>query len=110
MQNWKSDLIGQAKRQILLTTNMGKNETSELVFVLSDYLEEGIAIIKSWRKLNDESEFESGKHNSALIVFMKNKYYTNGRELFDNYSSGGVSTSMKQSPESLLKSSCKQVM
>lgn len=110
MQNWKSELIGKAKRQIVQTNNMSQKEAAELAFVLSDYLEEGITILKNWRKLKVDSEFVSGKHDAGLIVFIKSKYQANGRDLFNEYSTGGIKANMKQTPESLLKASCKQVM
>ena len=110
IQDWKNDLIGQTKRQILQTNNMTLKEADELAFVLSNYLDEGIIILRNWRKLKDDTEFVSGKHDSGLIVFIKSKYQVNGRDLFNEYTSGGIKSNMKQTPESLLKASCKQVM
>ena len=110
MQEWKDSILDKAKRQITYRNNMSGSDIQELMFVLSDYLEEGISIIKKWRKLKDESEFVGGIHDSGIVGFLKNKYSANGRELFGDYSSGGVKANMKQSPESLLKSTCKQVI
>lgn len=110
MQEWKDVIIEKATRQISYRNNMSNSEKTELSLVLSDYLEEGISILRNWRKLKDEAEFISGKHDSGIVNFIKNKYLSNGRELFGAYSSGGVSSTMKQTPESILKSTCKQVI
>lgn len=110
MQEWKDSILDKAKRQVSYRNNMSSSDIQELTLVLSDYLEEGISIIKKWRKLQNESEFLSGEHDSRLINFLKNKYSANGRELFGDYSSGGIKANMKKSPESILKSTCKQVI
>lgn len=110
MQEWKYGIIDKATRQITYRNNMSKSDIQELTMVLSDYLEEGMSILKKWRKLKDESEFVGGIHDSGLVSFLKNKYSANGRELYSGYSSGGVSSTMDKSPESVLKSTCKQVI
>ena len=107
---WKNLIIDKALRQITYRSNMSNSDKQELTLVLSDYLDEGITILRKWRKLKDDSEFVSGMHDSGLIVFMKAKDQANGRDLFSDYSSGGVRANMKVSPENLLKGSCKQVM
>jgi hypothetical protein len=60
--------------------------------------------------MSDDSEFISGQHDSGLVAFIKAKDQANGRDLFSDYSSGGVRANMKVTPENLLKGSCKQVM
>lgn len=110
MQEWKDTIIDKAKRQITFRNNMSSSEILNLTVVLSDYLDEGISILRKWRKLKTDSEFLSGEHDSGLVNFLKNKYSANGREIFEGYSSGGVSSTMNKSPESLLKSTCKQVI
>jgi hypothetical protein len=67
-------------------------------------------ILRKWRKLKDDSEFVSGQHDYSLVAYLKAKDQANGRDLFSDYSSGGVKANMKQTPESLLKASCKQVI
>ena len=110
MNDWKAEIVDKALRQISYRNNMSTEEKTELSLVLSDFLEEGILVLRKWRKLKDDTEFLSGIHNNSLIVFLKNKYSANGRELFENYSSGGVSSTMGKTPEDLLKSTCKQVI
>ena len=107
---WKDDIINRAIRQISYRNNMSNADKAELKLVLSDYLQDGISILKKWRKMKDDSEFISGMHDEGLIVYIKAKDQANGRDLFYSYSSGGVSSSMKQTPENLLKASCKQVV
>lgn len=109
-QEWKDGIIEKAVRQISYRSNMSRNDLDNLTLVLSDYLDDGLTILRKWRKLKDDSEFVSGMHDSGLIVFMKAKDQANGRDLFSDYSSGGVKANMKQTPESLLKASCKQVI
>lgn len=108
--SWKLELVDKAIRQISYKSNMSNSEKTELSLVLSDYLDEGISILRKWRKLKDDSEFVNGDHDSGLIDFIKNKHSANGRELYSDYSSGGVKATMKKTPESVLKSSCKQVI
>lgn len=110
LQEWKDLILDKAKRQITYRNNMSSSDIQELTLVLSDYLEEGITILKKWRKLKTDDEFISGTHDSGLIGFIKSKYQANGRDLFSSYSSGGVSSKMDKTPESLLKSTCKQVI
>jgi hypothetical protein len=110
MQSWKSGLVMKAVKQITYKTNMSNSDINSLTNVLSDYLDEGINILRKWRKLKDDTEFVSGMHDSGLIVFIKSKEQANGRDLFTGYSSGGITATMKVSPENVLKSTCKQVM
>jgi hypothetical protein len=110
MQEWKDGIVDKAVRQITLQSNMSTTDISKLTLVLIDYLDDGIRIIEDWRKLKTDDEFSSGKHDTALVGYLKNRYLDAGRELFSDYSSGGVRASRKQTPESVLKSSCKQVM
>ena len=107
---WKEGILNRAVRQISYRSNMSNADKVELKLVLSDYLDDGITILRKWRKLKDDSEFISGMHDEGLIVYLKAKDQVNGRDLFNSYSSGGVSSSMKQTPENLLKASCKQVI
>lgn len=110
MQEWKDGIVDKAVRQITFQSNMSQSDISNLTLVLADYLDDGILIIKNWRKLKTDDEFLSGKHDTALVAYLKNRYLDAGRELFNDYSSGGVKANRKQSPESILKGSCKQVM
>ena len=110
MQTWRSSLIMKAVRQITYRANMSKSDSENLSVVLSDYLDEGITILRKWRKMSDDSEFISGQHDAGLVSFLKAKDQANGRDLFSDYSSGGVRANMKVTPENLLKGSCKQVM
>jgi hypothetical protein len=110
MQSWKSGLVLKATTQITYRQNMSGADISSLTLVLSDYLDEGITILRNWRKMKDDNEFVSGMHDSGLVSFIKAKYQANGRDLFSDYSSGGVMANMKVTPENLLKGSCKQVM
>ena len=110
MQTWRDGVIDKAKRQITYRNNMSASEKNELSIVLSDFLDEGISIITQWRKLKDNNEFVNGKHDNGLLNYLKNKYIANGRELYSDYSSGGVKAKMDKTPESILKSTCKQVI
>ena len=110
IQEWKEDIVSRATREISFRNNMSKAETTELSLVLFDFLEDGITILRNWRKLKDDTEFLAGIHNGGLVNFLKDKYNANGRENFQNYSSGGVTSSMRNTPESRLKSTCKQVI
>ena len=110
VQEWKNNIIEKCKRQILFRNNMSSSEIGELKLVLSDYLDEAVDILKKWRKLLSDAEFVEGVHDSAIVLFIKQKYQANGRDLFNDYSSGGVKANMKVTPENLLKGSCKQVM
>ena len=107
---WKNDIIERAVRQISYRNNMSQADKDDLTLVLSDYLDDGITILRKWRKMSDDSEFISGQHDSGLVAFIKAKDQANGRDLFSDYSSGGVRANMKVNPENLLKGSCKQVM
>jgi hypothetical protein len=89
---------------------MSQADIDKATLVLSDYLDDGITILRKWRKMSDDSEFISGQHDSGLVAFIKAKDQANGRDLFSDYSSGGVRANMKVTPENLLKGSCKQVM
>lgn len=110
LQEWKDSVIAKAVRQIKYRANMSQTDIDNLTFVLSDYLDDGIMILRKWRKMSDDSEFISGQHDSGLVAFIKAKDQANGRDLFSDYSSGGVRANMKVTPENLLKGSCKQVM
>ena len=110
MIEWKDGIIEKALRQITYRNNMSQADKDDLTLVLSDYLDEGISILRKWRKLKDDREFISGVHDGGLMVFLKAKDQANGRDLFNDYSSGNVKANMKQTPESLLKASCKQVI
>ena len=110
MQEWKDGVIAKAVRQITYRANMSQTDKDSLTLVLSDYLDDGITILRKWRKMSDDSEFISGQHDSGLVAFIKAKDQANGRDLFSDYSSGGVRANMKVTPENLLKGSCKQVM
>ena len=109
-QEWKYGILDKAVRQITYRANMSQTDKDSLTLVLSDYLDDGITILRKWRKMSDDSEFISGQHDSGLVAFIKAKDQANGRDLFSDYSSGGVRANMKVSPENLLKGSCKQVM
>lgn len=109
-QEWKYGILDKAVRQITYRANMSQADKDSLTLVLSDYLDDGITILRKWRKMSDDSEFVSGQHDSGLVAFIKAKDQANGRDLFSDYSSGGVRANMKVSPENLLKGSCKQVM
>ena len=110
LQEWKDSIIKDAKVQIYFRNNLSLEEDSNLVSILSIYLEDGINIIKQWRKLKNDNEFIGGIHNVALKRYIADRYLAAGRELFNDYSSGGVKATMKQSPESRLKSCVKQVI
>lgn len=110
MQEWKDLIIDKAKRQIAYRNNMSSSEIQELTLVLSDFLEEGISILKKWRKIKDDSAFLTKEYDSGLVLFIKQKYQSNGRDLFSDYTSGGVKATMKVSPENTLKGTYKQVM
>lgn len=110
LQEWKDSVIAKAVRQIKYRANMSQTDIDNLTFVLSDYLDDGIMILRKWRKMTNDNEFVSGMHDNALVSFLKAKDQANGRDLFTGYSSGGVNATMKVTPENLLKSSCKQVM
>jgi hypothetical protein len=110
MYEWKDGIIEKAVRQIAYRNNMSQTDKDNLTLVLSDYLNDGITILRKWRKMRDDSEFISGQHDSGLVAFIKAKDQANGRDLFSDYSSGGVRANMKVTPENLLKGSCKQVM
>jgi hypothetical protein len=107
---WKNDIIERAVRQISYRNNMSQADKDDLTLVLSDYLNDGINILRKWRKLKNDTEFVSGMHDESLVVYLKAKYQANGRDLFIDYTSGGVEANMEKTPESLLKASCKQVM
>ena len=109
-QEWKYGILDKAVRQITYRANMSQADKDSLTLVLSDYLDDGITILRKWRKMNDDSEFISGQHDAGLVAFIKAKDQANGRDLFSDYSSGGVRANMKVTPENLLKGSCKQVM
>ena len=110
MVEWKDGIVKKAIRQIEYRSNMSNADKDKLTIVLSDYLDEGLNVLRKWRKLKSDDEFLSGMHDNGLIVYLKAKEQANGRDLFSSYSSGGVNATMKQSPESLLKASCKQVL
>jgi hypothetical protein len=110
MFEWKNDIIERAVRQISYRNNMSQADKDDLTLVLSDYLNDGINILRKWRKLKNDTEFVSGMHDEGLVVYLKAKYQANGRDLFIDYTSGGVEANMEKTPESLLKTSCKQVM
>lgn len=110
LQEWKAEVVKKAISQITYRNNMSSSDISELTFVLSDYLDEGISVLKKWRKLKNDNEFLNREHDDGLIDYLKNKMQANGRDLFSDYSSGGVRAKMDKTPESVLKSTCKQVM
>lgn len=110
MQEWKDLIIDKAKRQIVYRNNMSSSDIQDLTLVLSDYLEEGISILRKWRKIKEDSAFLSKEYDSGLVLFVKEKYQANGRDLFSDYSSGGVRATIKVSPENTLKGIYKQVM
>lgn len=112
LTQWKDSIIEKAVSQISYRANMAPVDKSELNSLLSSFLDDGISILRKWRKLKSEEneEFTNGTHDSSLVAFLKNKYYDNGKELYNGYSSNGISTSKRVAAESLLKSSCKQVL
>jgi hypothetical protein len=110
MQEWKENIIAKALRQISYQSNMSNTDIDKITLVLSDYLDDGITILRNWRKLKNDNEFLIGLHNSSLVLYIKSKYQANGRDLFSEYSSGGIKANTKKTPESVLKSTCKQVI
>ena len=110
VQEWKYDIVKKAKRQICYRNNMSSSDIQELELVLFDFLDDGILILRKWRKLQDDTELISGMHDSGIVEYLKNRYNANGRELFSDYSSGGIKAKMDKTPESVLKSTCKQVI
>lgn len=110
IQDWKDEIVTRAVREISYRNNMSSSDISDLTLVLSGFLEDGIVILRKWRKLSNDSEFLSGVHNGSLVTFLKDKYNANGRENFQSFSSAGVSSTMKNTPESRLKATCKQVI
>lgn len=107
---WKDGIIEKAKRQITYRANMASSDIQELTLVLFDFLDEAISILTKWRKLTNDNEFLQGKHDSAICRFLVDKYNAIGRESFSSYGAGGISSVMPKSPESILKSSTKQVI
>ena len=110
LDEWKKLRKDNAVTQICYRNNMSTSDKTELESILSVFLDDGIAIIKQWRKLKDNDEFLTGKHDYALKQFVIDKYLSNGRDIYKGYSSGGVNATMDQTPEGRLKNSCKQVM
>ena len=110
MQEWKDGIIDVAKSQISYNANMSSSEINSLTLVLSNYLDGGINILRKWRKLKTNEEFLFGMHDEALVDYIKAKHQINGRDIFSDYSSGGVKANVKVTPENQLKGSCKQVM
>jgi hypothetical protein len=103
-------ILNRAVSIISNRSNMSNDEAENLTPILSIYLEEGKEIIRKWRKSVGEVEIVQGLHDSALLEFVINKYTLMGRNIYDSYTSGGVKSTVSKSPESILKSSCKQVM
>lgn len=110
LYEWKETIISKALKQIAYRNNMSQSDIDNATTVLSIYLDEGINILRSWRKMKDDNEFLSGKHDNGLIDFIKAKDQSNGRDLFEEYTSGGIKANFKITPENRLKGSCKQVM
>ena len=110
LQEWKDGIIDKSKRQISYRSNMSNMDISDLTLVLSDFLSNGMKILKKWRKLDNDEQFLSGEYDTALIDYLKNSFQANNRELFSDYNVGGIRAKMDRTPESVLKSSCKQVM
>lgn len=108
LRDWRDKIINNSKMLISNRSNMSFNEVENMTDVLELYLDDGISLIKKWRKLNDNEEFLNGDHDSALREYVYNRYLASGREIFQSYSSGGISSSMKSSPDNILKSACKQ--
>lgn len=107
-REWRDKIINNSKILISNRNNLSLNEVEDMNSIFELYLDDGISIIKKWRKLNDFEEFLSGQHDSALREYIYNRYLASGREIFQSYSSGGVSSSMKTSPDDILKSTCSQ--
>lgn len=107
---WKLKIVEKAIEKEKYHSNMGANEVQSLTVLFSDYLEEGVHIIRKWRKLKDTTEFTNGDHDQALLNYISDRHQSRGRELYYGYSSNGVSASQKYSAESRLKASCKQVL
>lgn len=107
---WELKIVEIAVAKEKYNSNMGKDELDELSVLFVDYLRDGVRIIKKWRKLKDDKEFTDGYHDDGLLTYISDRHQSRGRELFYGYSSGGVGASMVRSPESRLKSSCKQVI
>ena len=107
---WKLRIVEKAIAKEKYHSNMSENEALQLSTLFCDYLDDGVLIIKKWRKLKDTTEFTNGDHNEGLLTYISDRHQSRGRELYQGYSSGGVSASMVRSPESRLKSSCKQVI
>lgn len=110
IQDWKDSLVEKAVRQITFKSNMSSKDITNLTTILFYYLDEGISVLKEWRKIKNDSEFVSKRYDSALVQYLINKNLVNGREMFDVYTSGGVKADMKKSPESVLKSNFCQVI
>ena len=70
---WKDEIVTRAVKEISFRANMSKSDLSELTLVLFNFLEDGITILKNWRKLKDDTEFLNGTHNSGLINYLKDK-------------------------------------
>lgn len=107
---WREGIIEKAKRQISYRANMSSSDIQELTLVLFDFFDEAISILTKWRKLKTNDEFLQGMHDASICKFLVEKYNSIGREGFTSYGAGGISTSMPRSPESVLKSSTKQVI
>ncbi len=110
IQDWKDEIVENAIRQITYGSNMSSKDVSRLTAILFDYLEDGMQVLRIWRKIKIDSEFLSKKYDTALVKYLIDRNSVSGRDVFDSYSSGGVNTKFTKSPESKLKSSFPQVM
>lgn len=110
ISTWRDEIIKKVIRQISYRSNLSNADIDKLLPVLYDYLNEGVAILRKWRKISDENEIYNGKYDDGLIAFLKAKEQINGREAFSDYTSGGVTANMKVTPENILKGYYRQVL
>lgn len=76
--------------------------------LLGDYFDDAVSIIKKWRKLTDDSEFNNGDYDSNIVQFIIESIGVAGSEGQSSVSGNGTTKSFINTPESNLKSAIPQ--
>lgn len=105
MKEMKAKLVGRASRRLNYNTEYIADTE-----ILGDFFDEGVLILTNWRKLKNDNEFLSGKHDVALINFMVESFGYMGMEGQSYSANNGRVRQYLLDPKAKLQSSVPQIM
>ena len=105
-KQWQEMILAKAQQQYTLSFPDEKAEPT----LFKHYLHYGVEAIKDRRKLTNDNEFLSGKHDYNLVRFIVRSYNEGGIEGVSSATSLGTSRTFSLSPIAELKQHTIQVI